>query len=270
MPNSTFIARLNGQYFRTYQLLAVVTGIYWALLGLTQGFGAGRGPVVWVRAAGCLLLWTYALLTRLEKEPSGPRVEAWGLALGGLVVLVCAALMVVRQDPFLMMNFIMLGLIFGVGFRNRAICLTALALNLAAALVVSPLVEGERRTQILMSTTFTCLLGFMLHRLFASVFRRLETLDRKRALLARQRGRLVRDLRAALAEVKTMVGLIPICSCCKAVRNDQGYWEGVESFVERHSDADFTHSYCPDCEAKVRQEFEALTEAEAEAPLSPR
>jgi hypothetical protein len=262
LPTSSFSARLNGQYFRTYRLLAVLTGCYWAILGLTHGFGLGLGPIAWVRAAGCVVLWGFALATRLEKEPSGPRVEAWGLALGGLVVLVCAALMLVRQDPFLMMNFIMLGLIFGVGFRKTAMCLTALGIDLAAAIVISPLVASERRLQLLVSTTFACVLGFILHRLFATVFRRLETLDRKRALLARQRGRLVRDLRQALAAVKTLGGLIPICAGCKAIRNDLGYWEGVESFVERHSDADFTHSYCPACEARSRAEFEALLPAE--------
>lgn len=55
------------------------------------------------------------------------------------------------------------------------------------------------------------------------------------------------DLAAALTDLKTMHGLLPICSHCKGVRNDTGYWQSVESYVKAHSDADFTHSICPKC-----------------------
>ena len=63
----------------------------------------------------------------------------------------------------------------------------------------------------------------------------------------------------ALAEAlhlnKTLRGLIPICSYCKQVRDDQGYWAQVESFISQHSDARFSHSVCPECYAKVMAEL---------------
>ncbi len=49
------------------------------------------------------------------------------------------------------------------------------------------------------------------------------------------------------SQVKQLAGLLPICAICKKVRDDQNYWHQVESFIAQHTDATFTHSYCPDC-----------------------
>ncbi|MBN1217835.1 MAG: response regulator [Anaerolineae bacterium] len=51
----------------------------------------------------------------------------------------------------------------------------------------------------------------------------------------------------ALAQVKTLSGLLPICSNCKKIRDDKGYWQQVEIYIERHSEAEFSHGLCPDC-----------------------
>jgi len=55
------------------------------------------------------------------------------------------------------------------------------------------------------------------------------------------------QLKAALAEVNMLRGMLPICSFCKNVRDDRGYWNQIESYIQRHSDAKFTHSVCPEC-----------------------
>jgi DNA-binding response OmpR family regulator len=55
------------------------------------------------------------------------------------------------------------------------------------------------------------------------------------------------ELEAALAKVKLLSGLLPICSACKKIRDDKGYWSQVENYVEEHSEATFTHGLCPDC-----------------------
>jgi hypothetical protein len=59
--------------------------------------------------------------------------------------------------------------------------------------------------------------------------------------------RLNAELQAALDKVKVLSGLIPICAGCKKVRNDQGFWQQVESYLSAHSDATFSHGLCPDC-----------------------
>ena len=55
------------------------------------------------------------------------------------------------------------------------------------------------------------------------------------------------DLEEALARVKTLSGLLPICSSCKKVRDDKGYWNRIESYIQKHSKAEFSHSICPEC-----------------------
>lgn len=52
---------------------------------------------------------------------------------------------------------------------------------------------------------------------------------------------------AALAKVKTLSGLLPICAGCKKIRDDHGYWSGVESYISKHTDVQFSHGLCPDC-----------------------
>ncbi len=63
--------------------------------------------------------------------------------------------------------------------------------------------------------------------------------------------RLVRDLMDALAQVKTMKGLLPICSSCKKIRSDENYWKNIETYIEEHSEASFTHGICPVCAQKL-------------------
>jgi PAS domain S-box-containing protein len=71
-----------------------------------------------------------------------------------------------------------------------------------------------------------------------------------------ERERLIGELQAALAQVRTLRGLIPICAWCKRIRNDQGFWEQLELYLKNHSEADFTHGLCPDC---AKQHTETLT-----------
>lgn len=68
----------------------------------------------------------------------------------------------------------------------------------------------------------------------------------RRAAEAEQ-AKLISELRDALQKIKTLKGLLPICAWCKKVRDDQGYWKGVEKYIEEHSAASFTHGICPDC-----------------------
>ncbi len=61
----------------------------------------------------------------------------------------------------------------------------------------------------------------------------------------------IEQLQEALAEVKTLQGLLPICSSCKKVRDDSGYWQQIESYIGARSDAVFSHSICPECTEKL-------------------
>ena len=65
-----------------------------------------------------------------------------------------------------------------------------------------------------------------------------------------ERERVIQDLQKALAKVKLLSGLLPICASCKKIRDDQGYWNRVETYIQKHSEATFTHSLCPECGPK--------------------
>ncbi|MBN1277794.1 MAG: PAS domain S-box protein [Deltaproteobacteria bacterium] len=64
-----------------------------------------------------------------------------------------------------------------------------------------------------------------------------------------------KQLRKALDEVRTLQGILPICSNCKKIRDDRGYWNQIESYIRDHSEADFSHSICPECAKKLYPQF---------------
>jgi len=68
----------------------------------------------------------------------------------------------------------------------------------------------------------------------------------------------LRELEEALSKVKQLQGLLPICSYCKKIRNDQNYWENVEQYISIHSNAEFSHGICPVCYEKVTRELDGL------------
>ena len=72
----------------------------------------------------------------------------------------------------------------------------------------------------------------------------------------------IQELAVALTEVKQLRGIIPICATCKKIRNDEGLWQQIEAYIVEHSDADFSHSICPDCAALVYEKLEQLDKKE--------
>lgn len=82
---------------------------------------------------------------------------------------------------------------------------------------------------------------------------RQEVAERERA--ENNLSKLVGELQKALAKVKALGGLLPICASCKKIRDDKGYWTQVEVYIRDHSEADFSHSICPDCAAKLYPDF---------------
>jgi len=73
--------------------------------------------------------------------------------------------------------------------------------------------------------------------------------ERKR--VEEEREKLIKDLQEALARVKLLSGMLPICSSCRKIRDDKGYWNQIEVYVRDHSEAEFTHGICPECFKKL-------------------
>ena len=83
-----------------------------------------------------------------------------------------------------------------------------------------------------------------------------RTMDLTKANLALERDiverkRIEGELREAIAQVKTLTGLLPMCANCKKIRDDNGYWSSVEKYISSHSEAEFTHGICPECLEKL-------------------
>lgn len=76
----------------------------------------------------------------------------------------------------------------------------------------------------------------------------------RRKQLEQVEVRMILQLEEAIANIKTLHGLLPICAWCKKIRTDSGYWEHIEAYVKEHSEADFTHGICPECSVKRSSE----------------
>jgi hypothetical protein len=77
---------------------------------------------------------------------------------------------------------------------------------------------------------------------------------------------LITELQDALADVKLLSGLVPICASCKKIRDDQGYWTQIESYIQDRSDAKFSHSICPDCAQKMYPQYMAKIKEKENPP----
>ncbi len=88
-----------------------------------------------------------------------------------------------------------------------------------------------------------------------------QELDRTMAIAVARFGDLVElrrlneELRTALASVKRLSGLLPICASCKKIRNDKGYWQSVEAYLIERTDAQFSHGCCPECTKKLYPDY---------------
>jgi PAS domain S-box-containing protein len=84
----------------------------------------------------------------------------------------------------------------------------------------------------------------------------------ERKAIEREREKLISELKGALANVKTLSGLLPICSHCKKIRDDKGYWNQIESYIRDHSEAEFSHGICKECAKKHYPDFDIFDEDE--------
>jgi PAS domain S-box-containing protein len=71
----------------------------------------------------------------------------------------------------------------------------------------------------------------------------------------REKEELIIKLENALKEIRSLKGIIPLCSCCKKIRDDKGYWTQLEEYLLEHSDAEVSHGLCPDCMKRLYPDF---------------
>jgi hypothetical protein len=76
-----------------------------------------------------------------------------------------------------------------------------------------------------------------------------------RKLLENEKEQLISDLKEALSKVQALEGILPICASCKMIRDENGGWTQIESYIREHSEVDFSHGICPDCAKKLYPDF---------------
>jgi hypothetical protein len=104
--------------------------------------------------------------------------------------------------------------------------------------VILPFFPQANYVSLILGYGIAALLGSLI------IFIAGQMLDKKE----REQQELIRNLKRALLEIKTLQGIVPICSFCKKIRDDKGFWSQVESYVSHHTDAQFSHGVCPDCQ----------------------
>ncbi len=108
----------------------------------------------------------------------------------------------------------------------------------------------QRRRMVLLAQSHCTLALFGLV-LIALGYRGLRLTRLQLFETALQREKAIAELSDALAEIKTLSGIIPICASCKKIRDDKGFWNKVETYLQAHSQASFSHGICPDCARKL-------------------
>ncbi|MBK8791140.1 MAG: hypothetical protein IPO28_13585 [Holophagaceae bacterium] len=197
------------------------------------------------------------LIHRLVPRLGG--LENFGLLLLGFALGNNVFLMAWLPGEVQLVNFVMVQVVAGVALRSAwrfalAQCLcVGLAMASLAHWVDPGLVPGN--TFIVLSST---LLSAVIWRYLNRLIGALSQLREKDRVILRQRTRLVRELRASLANIRTLRGLIPICAHCKRVRDDAGFWQQVEAYVRERSEAKFSHSICPSCMVDVADDFRRM------------
>lgn len=208
-----------GRFFPT---LCVTLGHGVLLLGAqrTADHPLRRGVVVAIVLIHAALLVAFLL----AEGPSPWRMVINGLVWGGLSV---ASFLALRQTPPAYRGtFFLPALVFLLHGAFHG-------LRISAASILAIL----ERPSVLLQTVGDLEVSFFMVALFVSLL--LAHLQRRNE-----------ELQQALAEVKTLSGLLPICAWCRKVRSDGGYWHQLEQYFESHSDVQFTHGICEECSHK--------------------
>lgn len=256
-----------GLYLRGYRTAAAVIGVYYLVL-IPIHF------VAQVPGIGTKMLLPNVFTATLFLGSSLGIAKGWILPRQWPAVAITCLLVPTANHVLLM------------GFTGRLELTCDLMLIIVAASVVSPRVRWHLTilasclvswaAAVLVARPHGDLLHWSVGLLSASlvslalhgIVSRLSWMQAKLrvrdAHLAERQKHIMQELQEAHENLRILRGLIPICGHCKKIRDDGGYWTQVESYIEKRSEAEFTHGVCPECEVRLRCEFEAMMPETAE------
>lgn len=211
--------------------------------------GGPNWPALAVRLAWAALLLAQAHVLRTAR-PATVLAGATALILGSaLFTALLVATTGGATSPLLPFTYVIMVLMPVLSFEGFAVGLAGDAI-LAAALAVVLVTGGATEADLLSfasAATAGVIAGWLLARSLTQARHISE--ERQIALSAslERNEALVLELREAMANVKTLRGLMPICAWCRRVRSDTGYWQQIEAYIGAHSEAEVTHGLCEDC-----------------------
>jgi len=207
----------------------------------------GLGPLFWGVAAvrGALVAFGLGALLVLRHDPSAERLRRVSFAYA-LAISVFAMVLAPSRPPTaltypLSCFSILLLTYLAVPIPRRLQVWPATIVSLA---IVWWAMSGGTVPMVKTSAATIILAGNLIGYIISG---QLDGWQRVSFLTMREKSETLARLEQALAEVTALRGILPICSHCKSVRDDSGYWHEVEVYMRAHSEAEFSHSICPDC-----------------------
>jgi len=277
----------NAQWLRMKRFAMALTTYGFAIVAtaLTTRLGLGRmTDTQWLMFIGLALFANTAFfalfLTRSNLRFSDPSMTWAQIFCSGLWGMI--ALYALPQARPILLMFYMPAFSFGMLrlTREEYLRLVATVMGLYAGLLLLESFQGRQGFRIqyelflfvlfgMLLTWFAFFGGFVTNirrrlRLQNEEIRKahektkLEMEERKRAQI--EKDNLIVELQEALKKVRTLGGLIPICASCKKIRDDQGYWSQIESYIRTHSEAEFSHSICPECAKQLYPDLDIYEE----------
>jgi len=236
----------------------LIIGIYFLLqapLYFAMSGGRVGGLAGWITlAAGATLLGIGLSLWCLPTVPGRSEL----LAALGLVAIMAQVLtnILVRGSWIHTSDLMILVVALAILVRRRTLFFGLLLTALGSWWIAALLDHQERQLHhwalgMTSAGLASVVIFFHVRRMWGTQ----EELMLRDRLREAEEARLVAELTEALTNVQTLRGLIPICAHCKNIRNDKGYWEQVETYIGKHSDARFTHGICPACLQGLRAEL---------------
>ncbi len=216
---------------------------------ITFGISTWLYVALGLRAA--VAVFTLFALRRLTKAITSELLERWMVALSAVLIVLVLFGYGTRSGArmshgLIALSVFALGLAVPMRFQYQAIASIGLALSANVILL-----SKEPDPFVVYGGFFVTGLSLMLTLITGAAIHR----ARREGFAAHEAERELREgLEAAMAEIRTLRGLLPICAACKKIRQDDGVWQQIESYLQKHTHAQFTHGICPDCRERLYPE----------------
>ena len=254
---SRFLRHVQHQDFRQAQA-ALLAGMFIALAFISTDYEIvspqSFRTLLVARVVFALVSATILLLFRRPMSPEARRLILFGWVLCGAVLM--GTIGFTRTSEYfagqvLMVNFILLlvYLVVPLSLRIQVICGLLFTVDDFYLLLTRHMdINGAMLRAMFLTYVLTNIMGIV-------TSRNRQSLKREQFVLLERETALRAKLEAALAAVKTLEGILPICSYCRKIRNEEGAWEPLDRYVRSHSEAEFSHGICPDCLAPLMRDL---------------